>query len=382
MRKLTNKEILERFSKIHGSRYDYEKVVYIKMKEKVEIICKTHGSFWQTPNHHIFSENGCPTCNQGTGVRQEKELAGKRFITNARKKHEKKYDYSAFVYKGNKEKVEIICKVHGSFWQTPSNHLHGFGCWECGREIVVSSRKLSGKEFFLRCEERHDKYYSYPHQEYKTPDTIITVSCPQHGDFKIKSRNHLWIGQGCRKCYQETRGVRRSVKWDEFYKNAIEIHEGKYVYDENSYVMLTEHVRIKCKKHGWFEQRGHEHLSGKGCSVCARELSRGRWQSSKIPDELKDLASSLYYFKLSFEKEVFYKIGISNDVNRRSRTIKNTSIYNVEIIDVLNGTLYTCMEMEESLHREYDEFSYTPDDHFGGYTECFSQDVLDLDSKS
>lgn len=48
--------------KIHGGKYDYSKVDYISNKHKVEIICPTHGSFWQKPNNHLYAEFGCPVC--------------------------------------------------------------------------------------------------------------------------------------------------------------------------------------------------------------------------------------------------------------------------------------------------------------------------------
>ena len=38
-----------------------------------------------------------------------------QFIEGARKVHGNKYDYSRVQYKNNKEKIEIICPIHGSF---------------------------------------------------------------------------------------------------------------------------------------------------------------------------------------------------------------------------------------------------------------------------
>jgi len=38
------------------------------------------------------------------------------------------YDYSKVNYSGYTNKVEIICPVHGSFFQTPREHLSGAGC--------------------------------------------------------------------------------------------------------------------------------------------------------------------------------------------------------------------------------------------------------------
>lgn len=59
----TKDQFIERSISIHGCLYDYSKVDYKGSKEKVEIICKKHGSFFTRPSHHIHFLNGCPSCN-------------------------------------------------------------------------------------------------------------------------------------------------------------------------------------------------------------------------------------------------------------------------------------------------------------------------------
>ena len=51
-----------------------------------------------------------------------KKLTTEDFIRKAKLVHGDKYDYSKVDYKGNKEKVCIICPEHGEFWQSPVNH--------------------------------------------------------------------------------------------------------------------------------------------------------------------------------------------------------------------------------------------------------------------
>lgn len=59
-------EFIEKANKVHLNEYDYSKVNYIDCKTPVEIICKEHGSFWQTPLHHLSGE-GCPYCSVSHG---------------------------------------------------------------------------------------------------------------------------------------------------------------------------------------------------------------------------------------------------------------------------------------------------------------------------
>lgn len=46
------------------------------------------------------------------------------FIERAKEVHGDLYDYSKAVYQRSTEKVEIICPLHGSFFQRPENHVN------------------------------------------------------------------------------------------------------------------------------------------------------------------------------------------------------------------------------------------------------------------
>ena len=52
-------EFVKKAMVIHEGFFNYNKSVYIDAKTKIEIICPTHGSFWQKPNGHL-NGNGCP----------------------------------------------------------------------------------------------------------------------------------------------------------------------------------------------------------------------------------------------------------------------------------------------------------------------------------
>lgn len=57
----TKDEFIFNSTIVHGKKYIYENVVYAGNKKKVEIICESHGSFWQIPSCHL-SGKGCPSC--------------------------------------------------------------------------------------------------------------------------------------------------------------------------------------------------------------------------------------------------------------------------------------------------------------------------------
>ena len=63
---MTTEEFIKKARKIHGNKYDYSKVIYIKYKIEVIITCREHGDFKQTPSDHI-NGSGCSMCSESRG---------------------------------------------------------------------------------------------------------------------------------------------------------------------------------------------------------------------------------------------------------------------------------------------------------------------------
>jgi hypothetical protein len=49
---------------VHGDKYDYSKVVYVRNHDKVIITCPEHGEFLQAPSAHKRGQ-GCRKCGNG-----------------------------------------------------------------------------------------------------------------------------------------------------------------------------------------------------------------------------------------------------------------------------------------------------------------------------
>ncbi len=68
--KLTTKEFIKRSEKIHREEYSYDKTKYERNDIKVVITCKDHGEFLQTPQHHM-SGSKCPKCVSNQQMSEE-----------------------------------------------------------------------------------------------------------------------------------------------------------------------------------------------------------------------------------------------------------------------------------------------------------------------
>lgn len=128
---------IKRFQEVHGTRYDYSKVVYKSQHDRLIIICKEHGEFEQSAANHQKG-SGCPRCAKCGKITQEQVLED--FV----QVHGDRYDYTQVQYVSAKTKVAIICKQHGTFSQTPDDHKSGAGCPSC-------QGKLHTTVYFLRC---------------------------------------------------------------------------------------------------------------------------------------------------------------------------------------------------------------------------------------
>lgn len=204
----TKEQFIEKACKIHGDKYDYSKVNYINNKTKVCIICPIHGEFWVRPDNHISSKCGCPVCSKNNFVLNNKTRKTiETVLSEFNKLFNYKYDYSKFIeYKNNKQIIDIYCHCkdtngveHGYFRSKIIDHLHGHGCPKCYHELQAKRQRLSTSEFIDKANIIHNFKYYYNKTNYIDTDTEVIITCPIHGDFLQKPKNHLQ-GKGCKKC--------------------------------------------------------------------------------------------------------------------------------------------------------------------------------------
>ncbi len=216
-KRLTIEEFIERAKNVHGDKYDYSLVVkYETARTHIPVICKNHGQFMITPNHHVNRKQGCPGC---------KKLGLDGFLERAISIHGNKYGYSLVEYKNNKSKVKIICPTHGVFEQRVNDHLSGAcKCPEC----INDSLRKNVDDFKFEASKTHSNKYDYSLIHFiKNNKQKISIICPTHGEFQQQSLCHLQ-GQGCPVC-KESRGE-KEIR-DILKENAI-IFENQKKFDD------------------------------------------------------------------------------------------------------------------------------------------------------
>ncbi len=197
-----------------GNKFDYSEVKYISAKTKVKIICSEHGEFYQTPDKHLHSVYGCPSCAKEREVFYTKEhieasakarqMTKDEFIILANSKYKNKYTYIIDKWDGLvKSTIRVICPIHGEFTTNARSHLlkgNSTGCPSCGQEHSVQTKTNSYSYVLNKMKTLYNNYYTYEeHPDYKNQRSKIKIYCPEHGEFIKSVQKHL-SGQKCPDC--------------------------------------------------------------------------------------------------------------------------------------------------------------------------------------
>ena len=292
--KITQQQALDDFRRKHGDLYDYTKVNYTNTRTEIEIICPVHGSFFQTPEAH--KTRGCPKCGRSN---KTPRITQHSILVEFEKIHSNRYDYSRVKYISATKKVEIICKKHGSFFQTPNAHKNGSNCPDCVRDNRYSSEDKNMSQF-------------------------------------------------------------------------IAVHGNTYDYSKVRYYSNQSEVEIICKKHGSFLQKPAEHKRGEGCPYCAKE--NNAWNNIHM---YKNRKTILYYVKIND----LYKIGLTlKSVKSRfySEVKKGINIEIIKTWEFDDGE--DAFKREQQIIFENRKFRYVGENILsGGNSELFTTDILGLD---
>jgi hypothetical protein len=136
-RNKTTEEFVAQARAVHGDRYMYDEVAYVRGNLKVLITCPEHGVFEQAAKGHLTGK-GCPRCATRNATTEE-------FITKVKKTHGDRYGYDEVVYVNSTTKVRITCPEHGVFEQAPSEHSRGYGCPKCGKAKAAAAAARRAK---------------------------------------------------------------------------------------------------------------------------------------------------------------------------------------------------------------------------------------------
>lgn len=197
----TTEGVIKKLSEIYGDKYDYSYVNYINSNIRIKLYCKIHNRFFEQLIHHLLNGYGCRKCGQNY------TLTVSEFIEMASKVHNNKYNYEKVDFKWmTKEKITIICPIHGEFQQVPLTHIKGMGCGKCANNLTSNT-----EEFIAKAKLIHGDEFDYSSVNYEQAHKKITIICKKHGPFQQAPTKHL-SGRKCPKC-KSSKGEIEIFNW-------------------------------------------------------------------------------------------------------------------------------------------------------------------------
>ena len=219
--------------------------------------------------------------------------------------------------------------------------------------------------------EVHGNKYDYSKVVFFNGRTPIIITCPDHGDFIQRSRDHK-RGQGCRKCFLANNAKNRTKPITKTIEELGEIN--RYTYPElNSLEDVKAHDRIltKCVECGY--EKYHKLcniLSGHaGCKPCNNYIKM--WTAERYENK----ETILYFIRIND----LYKIGLTRK-SVASRYYKELQEgYDIEVIFTVtynNGA--EAFKEEQRILKEYSNFRYRGEKMLinGGDSELFTINIF------
>jgi very-short-patch-repair endonuclease len=166
--------------------------------------------------------------------------------------------------------------------------LRGKGCPECGKIKSAIAKIKPYDEYLNEFIKLYSNKYDYSLVDYKNANTKIKIICPKHSVFEITSRQHL-NGVNCTNCERERISFNQRKTTNDFINQAKISHGDTYDYSSIDWKGSSFYIKLKCKKHGDFEQEAYCHSIGIGCPICMNKTEAKLYENivSIFPSLLK-----------------------------------------------------------------------------------------------
>jgi hypothetical protein len=180
------------------------------------------------------------------------------------------------------------------------------------REIILEMPKKSNqKEFIEKAKAIHGDTYDYSEVNYQGNNKNVSIVCPKHGPFLQTPAKHL-IGQGCKKCGIERRGLNSKTSQEDFLKKVKKVHGDNYSLDKSIYTGANDPVLVTCKIHGDFYSTPSNLYAGHGCNDCAIQKNSDNLRKSN--NEFVKQSKEIHGDKYDYSQVNYLRTGDKIDI--------------------------------------------------------------------
>lgn len=307
---LSSSKFIENCNTVHNNKYDYSLTLFSSTRNKIKIICPTHGEFEQRASAHL-SGQGCKKC-RNEAIKTRFLFTKEEFLKSLNTWQLENLDFSQFHYISDKEKGLITCKIHNNiFYSTPSNlKKNKRGCPICSRNLHKELVKNSKEDFIKLSIEKHGDEFDYSElpQIFHSHD-YVKIKCKKCMlTFDRIAYSHCNIGHSCPKCSAtKTHKILETFleeKKVSYIRNDRNILDGK----EIDLLIPDSNIGIECNGNYW-----HSEDILKDCNYHLKKTQKCL---------LKNI--QLLHF---FEDELLYKMDIVKSIIEQKLKICENKIF-------------------------------------------------------
>ena len=219
--------------------------------------------------------------------------------------------------------------------------------------------------------------YDYELLEEPAYSTKVLVRCEKHGESTYTHYSQRYPKSPCLRC----RTHHNLMTHKEWIAKAREKFGDRYIYLSRYEPGDSGKVTFICPDHGKQTIGAKRHLrSETGCSACSKEnmdyaRSKGCYNwTTLLRDE--ELANTPYFVYVGYANG-YQKVGLTKhgENSKRLRALRQQGGFDSFKI-IHKGPLIECFDLEQLIIEEAENF--TPDEKFGGHTECFTSQLINL----
>ena len=329
------KEFINKCQELYKDyNYDYSKVDFTGVDNKVTIICPMHGEFKTRP-YTFLKGHKCPRCSSHRSA----AYTTNEWVEIAKKKHPT-FMYDKVNYKNKETKVIVGCPIHGDIEVYPNAFLREKEpCAKCRMNKNAIERSHQN---WNRIEEiyKGKDYTILNRKDIIRQNDNIEVRCNKHNfTFYPKVSNIIAHQTGCPKCGFEETASKSRLTINEIKERANELYNNKYdlsLFKE--YENFETKIPIICPEHGIFYKTAHAFLGGQECPICSNEAKLIKLRLTQ--EEFIEKAKEKHLGKdFDFSETVYktYSDPVVIFCNKKDKTGKPHGYFSIKAGALLSG---------------------------------------------
>ena len=161
---------------------------YINSKTKMDWYCTIHEHYYQRSWNSFYQNTQCDKCGQVLSS-TNRTLKIDDIIKDFKSIHGDTYDYSETKYIDSRNKIKIICPIHGEFYQSMSSHKRGNGCRKCNYSDGIYNLTLAERN---KEKWKDIKVFVYLIKCYNNKELFYKIGITKHNiEFRFGSDKHM-----------------------------------------------------------------------------------------------------------------------------------------------------------------------------------------------